>query len=387
MGNCCPQPVSNNNTRPPSPANDEPPPPPDRAAAAIPPSGEIQTPNLKMFPFDELKSATRNFRPDTVLGEGGFGRVFKGYIDEKTLAPSRVGVGMPVAVKKSNPDSEQGLKEWQAEVKFLGKFSHPNLVKLLGYCWEERRFLLVYEYMQRGSLESHLFRKGGEQIPWDIRIKIATGAARGLAVLHSTEKTVIYRDFKASNILLDGEFNAKLSDFGLAKLGPVDGNSHVTTKVVGTYGYAAPEYIATGHVYVKSDVYGFGVVLLEIITGLRVLDPNRPPGQINLIDWARPSLSNKKKLKKLMDPRLEDEYPPKAAFATAELILKCIEQDPKCRPDMEEVLRNLEEIGRIKGRPKKQRGHQHRLPSPHHHPSGGGRGGAARQNGKATRSY
>lgn len=137
----------------------------------------------------------------------------------------------------------------------------------------------------------------------------------------------------------------------------------------------------------KSDVYGFGVVLLEIITGLRVLDPNRPSGQINLIDWAKPSLSDKKKLNKLMDPRLEDEYPPKAAFATAVLILKCIEQDPKCRPDMEEVLRNLEEIGRIKGRPKKQRGHQHRLSSPQHHPSGGGRGGAARHNGKATRSY
>ncbi|KAL1561494.1 putative serine/threonine-protein kinase pix13 [Salvia divinorum] len=394
MGNCCPPPVASNNTRPPSPAYGEPTPPPpppptasEQAAAAIPPSGEIQTPNLKMFAFAELRSATRNFRPDTMLGEGGFGRVFKGYVDAETLAPSRVGVGMPVAVKKSNPDSEQGLKEWQAEVKFLGKFSHPNLVKLLGYCWEERQFLLVYEYMQRGSLESHLFRKGGEQIPWDIRIKIATGAARGLAMLHTTEKTVIYRDFKASNILLDGEFNAKLSDFGLAKLGPVDGNSHVTTKVVGTYGYAAPEYIATGHVYVKSDVYGFGVVLLEIITGLRVLDLNRPTKQINLVDWARPSLSNKKKLSKLMDPRLEDEYPSKAAFATAELIVKCIEPDPKSRPDMEEVLRNLEEISRVKMRPKKQKGHQHRMSSPHHHPSGGDRGGATRHNGKATRSY
>ncbi|KAL3621539.1 putative serine/threonine-protein kinase pix13 [Castilleja foliolosa] len=200
-----------------------------------------------MFTLAELKSATSNFRPDTVVGEGGFGRVFKGYVDEKTYAPSVVGVGLAVAVKKSDPESEQGLKEWQAEVQFLGKFSHPNLVKLLGYCWEERQFLLVYEYVQKGSLESHLFRPNGdgETITWEIRMKIAIGAARGLAFLHNTEKQVIYRDFKASNILLDADFNPKLADFGLAKSGPDDGNSHVTTKVIGTYGYAAPEYVAT----------------------------------------------------------------------------------------------------------------------------------------------
>lgn len=119
--------------------------------------GEIVTPNLKMFSLDELKSATGNFKPHTMLGEGGFGRVFKGWIDQKTLKPSKVGVGIPVAVKKSNPDSLQGFEEWQSEVKFLGKFSHPNLVKLIGYCWEENQFLLVYQYIQRGSLENHLF--------------------------------------------------------------------------------------------------------------------------------------------------------------------------------------------------------------------------------------
>ncbi|OIS98680.1 putative serinethreonine-protein kinase cx32, chloroplastic [Nicotiana attenuata] len=162
-----------------------------------------------MYSFAELKSSTRNFRPDTILGEGGFGRVFK--------------------------DSLQGLKEWQAEVKFLGKFSHPNLVKLIGYCWEEKQFLLVYEYMQKGSLENHLIRKGAETLSWDTRLKIVIGAARGLAFLDTTEKQVIYRDFKAANILLDGDYNAKLSDFGLAKLGPANGNSHVTTGVVGTY--------------------------------------------------------------------------------------------------------------------------------------------------------
>lgn len=337
----------------------------------VPASGKIITPNLKMYTLAELKSATKNFRPDTVLGEGGFGTVFKGWVDDKTFAPSKVGVGMPVAVKKSNPDSEQGLKEWQAEVKFLGKFSHPNLVKLIGYCWEEKTFLLVYEHMQKGSLESHLFRKeGAEALSWDTRLKIAIGAARGLAFLHTTEKQVIYRDFKAANILLDADYNAKLSDFGLAKMGPVNGDTHVTTKIVGTYGYAAPEYMATGHLYVKSDVYGFGVVLLEILSGRRVLDLNRPNGELNLVDWAKPMLPDKKRLRKLMDPRLEGQYPSKAACQIAQIILLCIEPDPKNRPSMEEILECLEQCKGIqmKSRGKNTaRNHHNQIPrSPLH---------------------
>ncbi|KAI4317036.1 hypothetical protein L6164_024948 [Bauhinia variegata] len=314
-------------------------------------TGKIVTPNLKVFTLDELKSATRNFRPDTVLGEGGFGRVFKGWIDDKTYKPSRVGVGIPVAVKKSNPDSLQGMEEWESEVQFLGKFSHPNLVKLLGYCSEENQFLLVYEYMQKGSLENHLFRRGPEPLAWDIRLKIAIGAARGLAFLHNSEKSVIYRDFKSSNILLDGAYNAKLSDFGLAKLGPASDKSHVTTRVMGTYGYAAPEYIATGHLYVKSDVYGFGVVLLEVLTGLAALDPNRPSGEQNLVDYCKPSLSTKRKLKKIMDPGLGERYPIAAAFQVAQLIPKCLESDPKRRPSMEEVLEVLDKANQIKYKP------------------------------------
>lgn len=337
----------------------------------VPPSGKIITPNLKMYTLAELKSATKNFRPDTVLGEGGFGTVFKGWVDDKTFAPSKVGVGMPVAVKKSNPDSEQGLKEWQAEVKFLGKFSHPNLVKLIGYCWEEKTFLLVYEHMQKGSLESHLFRReGAETLSWDTRLKIAIGAARGLAFLHTTEKQVIYRDFKAANILLDADYNAKLSDFGLAKMGPVNGDTHVTTKIVGTYGYAAPEYMATGHLYVKSDVYGFGVVLLEILSGRRVLDLNRPSGEHNLVDWAKPMLPDKKRLRKLMDPRLEAQYPSKAVCQIAEIILQCLEPDPKNRPSMEEILECLEQCKGIQMKPRGRhtaRNHHDRSPrSPLH---------------------
>ncbi|XP_061968030.1 probable serine/threonine-protein kinase PIX13 isoform X2 [Populus nigra] len=309
----------------------------------------------KLFTLAELKSATRNFKPNTVLGEGGFGRVFKGWVDEKTYAPAKVGTGMAVAVKKSSPESSQGLEEWQSEVEFLGKLSHPNLVKLLGYCWEDEHFLLVYEYMQKGSLEKHLFRKGAEPLAWDIRLKIAIGAAQGLAFLHTSDKSVIYRDFKTSNILLDGAYNAKLSDFGLAKLGPLNGDSHVTTRIMGTYGYAAPEYLATGHLYVKSDVYGFGVVLLELLTGLKALDTNRPSGQHNLVEYARPFLLERRKLKKIMDPGLEERYPLKAAMQAAELILRCLESDLRIRPSMEEVSEILIKIKDVKEKPKKSK--------------------------------
>ncbi|CAL9112723.1 unnamed protein product [Musa textilis] len=317
----------------------------------------LEAPNLRIFSFAELRTATRNFKPEMVLGEGGFGRVYKGCMEEKTLNPAKSGVGMVVAVKKLNPESMQGLEEWQSEVNFLGRLSHPSLVKLMGYCWEEKELLLVYEYMPKGSLENHLFRRGAafEPLSWSIRLKIAIGAARGLAFLHSSEKQVIYRDFKASNILLDANYNAKLSDFGLAKHGPTGSDSHVTTRVMGTYGYAAPEYVATGHLYVKSDVYGFGVVLLEMLSGQRTLDPNRPSGQHNLVDWARPMLADRRKLARLMDPRLEGQYSSKGALQAAQLTLRCLAGDPKSRPSMKEVVETLEHVEAIKGRSREPR--------------------------------
>lgn len=234
----------------------------------------------------------------------------------------------------------------QSEVNFLGRLSHPNLVKLLVYCWEDKELLLVYEFMQKGSLENHLFGRGSAVQPlrWDIRLKILPGAARGLEFLHTSEKHVIYRDFKASNILLDGSYNAKISDFGLAKLGPSASQSHVTTRVMGTYGYAAPEYVATGHLYVKSDVYGFGVVLVEMLTGLRALDTTRPSGRHNLVDWIRPYLCERRKLKHTIDSRLEGKYPSKAAMQIAQLALKCLGPKPKRRPSMKEVVETLEHI-------------------------------------------
>lgn len=314
---------------------------------------------LKLFSLSDLKRATRDFRPDTMLGEGGFGGVFKGWIDPNSYAPCKVGAGLAVAVKKSSPDSSQGLREWQAEVQFLGKFSHGNLVKLLGYCWEDNIFLLVYEYMQKGSLENHLFRKGAEPLSWHTRINIAIGAAKGLSFLHNSENSVIYRDFKTSNILLDSDFNAKLSDFGLAKFGPATGFSHVTTRIMGTYGYAAPEYVATGHLYLKSDVFGFGVVLLELLTGLRAYDPNRPSGQNSLVDWAKPCLRSKKKLRSIMDAELAQQYPIKGALKMGDVIVKCVEADPKNRPSMDHVLAALQEISTIPT-PTRDPNHNHR---------------------------
>eukprot|EP01018_Ginkgo_biloba_P021265 Gb_15134 [translate_table: standard] len=313
--------------------------------------GEIlQSSNLKSFCFTELKNATRNFRPDSVLGEGGFGCVFKGWIDEQTLVAAKPGMGMVIAVKKLNQEGLQGHKEWLAEVNYLSQLHHSNLVKLIGYCAEDDHRLLVYEFMPKGSLENHLFRRGSyyQPLSWSLRIKVAVGAAKGLAFLHSAESKVIYRDFKTSNILLDSNYNAKLSDFGLAKDGPSGDKTHVSTRVMGTYGYAAPEYVATGHLTTRSDVYSFGVVLLEMLSGRRAVDKNRPCGEQNLVEWAKPYLSDKRKLYRIMDSRLDGQYSIKGAHGAAMLALHCLSPEAKSRPHMKEVVETLEQLQNIK---------------------------------------
>lgn len=299
---------------------------------------------LRKFSFQELKAATRNFRPDSLLGEGGFGCVFKGWVEENGTAPVKPGTGLTVAVKTLNHDGLQGHKEWLAEVSLLGDLLHPNLVKLIGYCIEDDQRLLVYEFMTRGSLENHLFRRS-LPLPWAARMKIALGAAKGLAFLHEeAERPVIYRDFKTSNILLDVEYNAKLSDFGLAKDGPEGDKTHVSTRVMGTYGYAAPEYVMTGHLTSKSDVYSFGVVLLEMLTGRRSMDKNRPNGEHNLVEWARPHLGERRRFYRIIDPRLEGQFSIKGAQKAAQLAHHCLSRDPKARPLMSEVVEVLKPL-------------------------------------------
>ncbi|CAK9220794.1 unnamed protein product [Sphagnum troendelagicum] len=316
---------------------------------------------LREFKYAELKYGTSNFHPQNVLGAGGFGFVYKGVIMTKKLPSSKsssasAGGGsgsdyqrLEVAIKMLNKNSLQGHKEWLAEVHFLGLVDNPFLVKLIGYCAEdgptESHRLLVYEYMPNRGLDSHLFRGAPPILPWQARVKIALGAARGLAYLHEEmDIQVIYRDFKTSNVLLDDEFNPKLTDFGLARQGPDMDATHVTTEVKGTVGYAAPEYVRTGHLTLKSDVWSFGVVMFEILTGRKAQDRNRPRAERKLIDWVKPFISEVKSIHHIMDPQLDGKYPHKAAFKFASIAAECLVQYSKARPKMSEVVQGLEKV-------------------------------------------
>ncbi|KAK2431611.1 putative serine/threonine-protein kinase pbl23 [Trifolium repens] len=290
----------------------------------------------KIFTYHELCVATKNFHVHNMVGEGGFGRVYKGRIknmDNKV-----------VAVKKLNKNGFQGSREFLAEVMILSFLHHNNLVNLVGYCSEGDQRILVYEYMANGSLEDHLFElpPGKKPLDWHTRMKIAEGAARGLEYLHAeASPPVIYRDFKASNILLDENFNPKLSDFGLAKLGPTGDKTHVSTRVMGTYGYCAPEYASTGQLTTKSDVYSFGVVFLEMITGRRVLDYSRPPEEENLVVWALPLLKNKRKYTSLVDPLLKGNYPMRGLYQALAIASMCLLEDATARPLIGDVVTAL----------------------------------------------
>ncbi|KAI5063520.1 hypothetical protein GOP47_0022067 [Adiantum capillus-veneris] len=256
----------------------------------------------RTFTFVELDRATGRFRSDNVIGEGGFGRVYSGVLED----------GQKVAVKVLTRDNQHGGKEFIAEVEMLSRLHHRNLVKLIGICTEEHNRCLVYELIPNGSVESHLhgIDKETSTLDWEARMKIALGAARGLAYLHEdSNPRVIHRDFKASNILLENEFNPKVSDFGLAKAAPDEGSGHLSTRVMGTFGYVAPEYAMTGHLLVKSDVYSYGVVLLELLSGRKPVDMSQPPGQENLVTWARPLLTSREGLEVLVDPALRSNYP------------------------------------------------------------------------------
>ncbi|CAL5005873.1 unnamed protein product [Urochloa decumbens] len=295
---------------------------------------------LHAFTYADLRAATGGFSRSNYLGCGGFGPVYRGRVGAPALEEE-----MEVAVKYLDPDcGTQGHREWLAEVFFLGQLRHENLVRLVGYCYEDEHRMLVYEYMSNGSLEKHLFKSLDGAMPWMRRMEIAVGAAKGLAFLHDADTPVIYRDFKASNILLDEDYTTKLSDFGLAKDGPQGDATHVTTRVMGTNGYAAPEYIMTGHLTAKSDVYSFGVVLLELLTGRRSVDRARRPREQSLVDWARPYLKKADKLNRVMDPALECEYSCRGAERAAMVAYKCLSQKPKSRPTMREVVQALEPI-------------------------------------------
>nr|CAD1830460.1 unnamed protein product [Ananas comosus var. bracteatus] len=277
---------------------------------SIPALYEERAQRLRAFELDELRNATNDFSRMLKIGEGGFGSVYKGFI----RPPDGKGDRIAVAVKQLNQRGLQGHKQWLAEVQFLAVVEHPNLVKLIGYCSVDG---------ERGS----------------------KGAAEGLAYLHEgLEVQVIYRDFKASNVLLDKEFKPKLSDFGLAREGPTEGNTHVSTAVVGTYGYAAPDYIETGHLTTKSDVWSFGVVLYEILTGRRSLERNRPTGEQKLLEWVRQYPADGRSFFMILDPRLRHQYSLKAAREIAKLADRCLVKNAKERPKMSEVVEVLKQV-------------------------------------------
>ncbi|KAA8516561.1 hypothetical protein F0562_016933 [Nyssa sinensis] len=301
--------------------------------------------NLKVFTFSELKTATNNFSRTVKLGEGGFGCVYKGVI-KSSENPLK---DIDVAVKQLGKRGSQGHKEWVTEVNVLGVVEHPNLVKLLGYCAEDDergiQRLLIYEFMPNKSVEDHLSTRSEIPLPWAQRLKIAQDAARGLAYLHEEMGfQIIFRDFKSSNILLDEQWNAKLSDFGLARLGPPEGLTHVSTAVVGTMAYAAPEYVQTGRLTYKSDVWSYGVFLFELITGRRPLDRNRPKSEQKLLEWVKPYLSDSKKFRLILDSRLEGNYSFKSAQKLAVVANRCLVRHPRSRPKMSEVLETVNHI-------------------------------------------
>ncbi|CAM8890539.1 unnamed protein product [Rhodiola kirilowii] len=287
------------------------------------------------FTFKELAVSTQNFRPECLIGEGGFGRVYKGSLQS---------TGQVVAVKQLDRNGLQGNREFLVEVLMLSLLHHENLVNLIGYCADGDQRLLVYEYMPLGSLEDHLhdLPPDKEPLDWNTRMKIAAGAAKGLEYLHDrANPPVIYRDLKSSNILLDESFHPKLSDFGLAKLGPVGDKTHVSTRVMGTYGYCAPEYAMTGQLTLKSDVYSFGVVFLELITGRKAIDNARSHGEHNLVCWARPLFKDRRKFPKMADPLLQGRYPVRGLYQALAVAAMCLQEQASTRPLIGDVVTAL----------------------------------------------
>ncbi|CAD6237131.1 unnamed protein product [Miscanthus lutarioriparius] len=290
--------------------------------------------SAKTFNLVEMERATLGFDESRIIGEGGFGRVYEGILED----------GERIAIKVLKRDDQQGTREFLAEVEMLSRLHHRNLVKLIGICTEGHSRCLVYELVPNGSVESHLHGsdKGAARFDWDARLKIALGAARALVYLHEdSSPRVIHRDFKSSNILLEHDFTPKVSDFGLARTALGEGNEHISTRVMGTFGYVAPEYAMTGHLLVKSDVYSYGVVLLELLTGRKPVDMLRPAGQENLVAWAGSLLTSRDGLESIIDPSLGSSIPFDSIAKVAAIAFMCVQPEVDQRPFMGEVVQAL----------------------------------------------
>ncbi|XP_073151563.1 cysteine-rich receptor-like protein kinase 43 [Henckelia pumila] len=282
----------------------------------------------KLFSFETLVSATKNFNPSQKLGEGAFGPVFKGKLAD----------GKEVAVKKLSHSSTQGKKEFKIEAKLLARVQHRYVVNLLGYCVHGEENLLVYEYVANESLDKHIFSSDRRKaFNWKRRLDVIIGMAKGLFYLHEQAHfRIIHRDIKAGNILLDDKWAPKISDFGMAHLFPED-QTHINTRVAGTSGYMAPEYLMHGTLSIKADVFSFGVVVLELISGEKNSPFTRDPDSKNLLEWAYKLYKNQEALK-IMDPALASSADPEQIGMCIHMGLLCVQSDPQLRPDMGRVV-------------------------------------------------
>ncbi|BAU00221.1 hypothetical protein LR48_Vigan06g032100 [Vigna angularis] len=285
------------------------------------------------YTLRELEDSTNAFAPENVIGEGGYGIVYHGILNDNTH----------VAIKNLLNNRGQAEKEFKVEVEAIGRVRHKNLVRLLGYCAEGAHRMLVYEYVDSGNLEQWLHGDVGPYSPltWEIRMNIILGTAKGLTYLHEgLEPKVVHRDIKSSNILLSKQWNAKVSDFGLAKLLGSD-NSYITTRVMGTFGYVAPEYASTGMLNERSDVYSFGILIMEVLTGRNPVDYSRPPEEVNLVDWLKKMVSNRNP-EGVLDPKLPEKPTSRALKRALLVALRCTDPNAQKRPKMGHVIHMLE---------------------------------------------